>query len=117
MNELKPCPFCGATNTDQIEFGSVVDDEGQGTEVACRVCNIHGPVGANENEARENWNRRSVDASTIRAAALEEAAKLCDEHARALSESDDDDVDECLAAQEAACWLAKSIRRLAKKED
>ena len=51
--ELKPCPFCG---------GDAIPDPAQlhGLSfVVCAVCGAEGPVSAGDDDAVENWNKRT----------------------------------------------------------
>jgi Lar family restriction alleviation protein len=51
--DLKHCPFCGAVPT-------VIEDYIRGSMVfvVCGGCNTRGPMGDDEREAAELWNRR-----------------------------------------------------------
>ena len=53
MNELKPCPFCGATNVSHWigDFGDHV--------VSCHVCFAQGSPTKTEEKAIAAWNRRT----------------------------------------------------------
>lgn len=53
MNELLPCPFCGAEN-DALTLNSYGDTN----YVQCEDCLMEGPVKETPEEARAAWNRR-----------------------------------------------------------
>lgn len=50
--KLKPCPFCGGDDLRYMFYGGC-------TVVHCAYCGIDGPVGADDDEAAEKWNRRA----------------------------------------------------------
>ena len=48
---LRPCPFCGSMGVKLVE--TVI-----GHAVSCYECDVEGPNGYDEEEAREAWNKR-----------------------------------------------------------
>ena len=50
-NALRPCPFCGS-------HAVVVEEDVVGFAVSCADCDVSGPTGDDEEEAREAWNKR-----------------------------------------------------------
>lgn len=63
MAELRPCPFCGAKETDKdqpINIGWVIEDDVYG--VNCDRCGANGGYHDDRVEAIEAWNRRAEDA-------------------------------------------------------
>lgn len=56
--ELKPCPFCGRTDTTEI---SHYRDSGSWWHfVECTECMANGPVGKLKRQAVDAWNDRRV---------------------------------------------------------
>ena len=58
-NELKPCPFCGRTDSPHIDRY-----QSNGCWLAyveCTECLATGPVGKLKKDAIEAWNRRVTD--------------------------------------------------------
>jgi Lar family restriction alleviation protein len=51
---LSPCPFCGAPDAGSIEA------DGDAWAMVCPDCGAIGPMGADEDEARQRWNRRAA---------------------------------------------------------
>ena len=54
MTELKPCPFCGSTDVQLIEYRSEVT-------ITCKDCNVwvdHMFDAMTKEQAIELWNRR-----------------------------------------------------------
>jgi Lar family restriction alleviation protein len=62
MTNLKPCPFCGASNDDDL-LGFTTTPYAEA--VMCRVCQMHGPLSFEEHEAIAAWNRRAKETTTI----------------------------------------------------
>lgn len=63
MNELKPCPFCGAKETDfgePVNLWMTTDEKGNiEFSVDCQNCGANiGLFNRTEEEAIEAWNRR-----------------------------------------------------------
>ena len=59
MAELKPCPFCGAKETDKdqpIGVGWVIEVDAW--QVICDRCGASGGLNDGRLEAIEAWNRR-----------------------------------------------------------
>lgn len=61
--ELKPCPFCGATQiTPRNPSGLFLKEEDFGWVVMCTVCGVStGMENRTDTEAIEAWNRRAND--------------------------------------------------------
>lgn len=55
VGELKPCPFCGSTDTEVVSSTFRVDQHA----VFCRSCKAHGPVVKSERYAVPTWNKRA----------------------------------------------------------
>lgn len=51
--ELKPCPFCGSTDTDVLRSTDGVKFWGR-----CETCGAVGGVGSTDEEAAKLWNQR-----------------------------------------------------------
>ena len=64
-----PCPFCGKP------VGYITSLYGY--RVVCDVCDIYGPRGRDNAEARERWNQRSNARSTTRRRTRK--LRVCDE--------------------------------------
>ena len=61
-SELKPCPFCGAKETDKdqpVNVGWVIEDDAW--MVVCDRCGAAGAEHDGRAEAIEAWNRRAED--------------------------------------------------------
>lgn len=56
--ELKPCPFCGSDNTEDIRFMQVAATNRRYRR--CGYCEAHGPVGIGK-EADRMWNQRPAE--------------------------------------------------------
>jgi Lar family restriction alleviation protein len=48
MTELKPCPFCGSTDVEYIDF-----------YVACNRCSAMGPSDESDIDIIKAWNTRT----------------------------------------------------------
>jgi Lar family restriction alleviation protein len=57
MNELKPCPFCGRTDT--LHFDRYQSDGEWWGYIECTECIMTGPVGKLKKDAVDAWNRRA----------------------------------------------------------
>ena len=61
--ELKPCPFCGATDevmtTRDFWAGAIPAEAEVANQVGCTVCDIWTPAFDTEEEAIAAWNRRA----------------------------------------------------------
>ena len=55
MDELKPCPFCGSTEIDTINFGY------QRWQVYCLACGACTGYYDNYIASQDNWNNRPVE--------------------------------------------------------
>ena len=60
-NELKPCPFCG--RTDSLHIDRYQSNGCWWAYVECTECLATGPVGKLKKDAIEAWNRRVNDVS------------------------------------------------------
>ena len=65
MNELKPCPFCGAKETDTNKAGwpqlYIYKSTYDCFVVNCRACGVSTFPKDTERAARIAWNRRDQD--------------------------------------------------------
>lgn len=59
MSELKPCPFCGRTDT--LHFDRYQSDGEWWGYIECTECIMTGPVGKLKIDAVDAWNRRAND--------------------------------------------------------
>ena len=63
-DELKPCPFCGATDevmtTRGFWSGAIPAEAEVANQVGCTVCDIWTPAFGTEEEAIAAWNRRAI---------------------------------------------------------
>ena len=57
MEELKPCPFCGRTDT--LHFDRYQSDGEWWGYIECTECIMTGPVGKLKRDAVDAWNRRA----------------------------------------------------------
>ena len=84
-DKLKPCPFCGATettinkNTGQLSLevweNGYTDGE---TQIICNNCESRGPVGKHDKHATELWNTRpSKTITTLQADNKHMKESLC----------------------------------------
>ena len=61
MAELKPCPFCGATESEEAVIGHVRVFQSPKTgcfQVHCYKCNTTSDWYSTEKQARKKWNTR-----------------------------------------------------------
>ena len=79
MANLKPCPFCGSGGNVQHRI------ERTGSAAwGCSICGARGPLASRDGSDApliDAWNRRVPDVAALdsfRAAALEDAARLCE---------------------------------------
>lgn len=85
---LRPCPFCGATKHDVVDFAAAVarHQYPAGYRVECGRCAAKGPFDEDPVEALKLWDRRpeclpvSVAAIAELAAQARERAKRCEAH-------------------------------------
>ena len=59
MSDLKPCPFCGRTDT--LHFDRYQSCGEWWGYIECTECIITGPVGKLKKDVIEAWNRRAKD--------------------------------------------------------
>ena len=57
VKELKPCPFCGRTDT--LRFDRYKSDGEWWGYIECTECIMTGPVGKLKQDVVEAWNKRS----------------------------------------------------------
>ena len=66
MDKLKPCPFCGARETDTNKAGwrmvYMIESRYGCFEVYCRKCGATGALKDSMRAAKMAWNRRASDA-------------------------------------------------------
>ena len=55
MNELKPCPFCGAYGLSLVE----IERADFCHYVRCVPCTTEGPAASNKKDAIAAWNKRA----------------------------------------------------------
>lgn len=53
MDRIKPCPFCGSTETDAVDHGGYWC-------VSCWDCVAEGPTEMTEDNAIAAWNTREI---------------------------------------------------------
>ena len=60
--EIKPCPFCGITNTCITKQTLDMDVDGSAVyRIQCRFCLVCGPWAGSENRAIDAWNKRCCE--------------------------------------------------------
>lgn len=59
MEELKPCPFCGRTDTLHVD--RYRSDGKWWRYVECTECMMMGPVGKLKQDAVDAWNERKTN--------------------------------------------------------
>ncbi len=57
-NELKPCPFCGSKDVQNVPFFDCF-------RVICRNCEVKTGIYSTKNNAAKEWNRRTNNEKTV----------------------------------------------------
>lgn len=80
MEDLKPCPFCGASDTSDVYVDRLQND-GRRWAVRCDAldCIVEGPHRATKREAITAWNTRTDVSNALIAAAYEAAAQTAEQ--------------------------------------